>query len=239
MKRPHLMRLAALLILAVPAPALAQDAAREPPAAQPETSEPIVVTGDRASAGLVVDLERIAQRCIACRRALQRLRAAARRNSTAAVRDPDAETDARSRGSDEWLFAATRPRNAMARDQVADAHGGHRQRDEFGSEVGLGMAAGADDHRNSLRTQEAASRRAGQAVDRVEAGGEAERFTANLLAYVEPIVERIRQERRADAVFERRDPAARGQRLADITDAVIAELDRNHRGVDLLQEEHR
>jgi hypothetical protein len=232
MKRLH-MPLAGLLL--VGAGALAQPAAQGPAPAEPVPSEPIVVTGDRASAGLVVDLERVAQRCIACRRALQRLRTAARRNATAAVRDPSADTDNRPpRQQDEWLFAATRPRNAIARDPAADARGGHQQRDEFGSEVGLGAAAGADDHRNSLRTQEAASRRAGRAIDRVEAGNEAEVFTRNLLAYVGPIAERLRQERGAGDVFERRDPEARGRGFADITDAVIAELDRNHRDVDLL-----
>ena len=29
---------------------------------------------------------------------------------------------------------------------------GHQQRDEFGSEAGLGLAVGADDHRRSPRT---------------------------------------------------------------------------------------
>ncbi len=68
---------AAAAMLLAAAPAAAQESASEDPA--------IVVTGERPT-HLVLDVERIARRCIACRRALDRLRAVARRQQAPTAR---------------------------------------------------------------------------------------------------------------------------------------------------------
>ena len=241
MKHPPILRAAALLALFASSAAPAQQP--EPPSPE-DGAEPIVVTGERPVPGLVVDVARVAQRCIACRRALRQLRAEANRNRMAAMRDPSDEGGAGPGRRDEWLFSATRERNAIVRDPIVEnrlppsegGSGGHQRREEFGSEVGLGFAVGADDHRNSLRTQEDASRRASRAIDRAEAGNGGNRFTENLLRAIGPIVERHRQERRAEAVYGAGDPAIAGRTFPDITDAVIEELDRDHRNLDLLDD---
>jgi len=245
MKHRHMLRAAALLALCAATAAPAQQAAPPPPPPE-DSGEPIVVTGEREIPGLVVDVARVAQRCIACRRAIRRLQAAANRNRMAPVRGPSDEAGAGPGRRDEWLFSATRERNAIVRDPnienrlpPSEAAGGGQRRDEFGSEVGLGFAVAADDHRASLRTQEDASRRAGRALDRADAADGGNRFTANLLRAIEPIVERHRQERRAETVYGAGDPAIAGRTFPDITDAVIEELDRNHRNLDLLDESGR
>jgi hypothetical protein len=239
----HMLRAAALLMLCTSAAANAQQAAPPPP---DEGAEPIVVTGERPVPGLVVDVARVAQRCIACRRALRQLRAQANRNRMAPMLDSSDEAGGGGQNRrEEWLFSATRERNAIVRDPAIENRlppaegGGQQRRDEFGTEVGLGFAVAADDHRNSLRTQEDSSRRASRAIDRAEAGNGGARFTENLLRAIEPIVERHRQERRAEAVYGAGDPAIAGRRFPDITDAVIEELDRNHRNLNLLDDDAR
>ncbi|HEX8191673.1 MAG TPA: hypothetical protein VF552_02125 [Allosphingosinicella sp.] len=190
--------LIAALLLAAPAAASQSQSA---PAAEPDTT--IVVTGERAT-GLVVDLERIARRCIACRRALAQLRANAARHAPPAARrfDPG-ETDPEAAGA-QWGRGIT------------------------------ALEVAADDRRRSLRSGEEANLRAARALNRAEASDGGARFTANLLALVDPIVERIRLERGAEAVYAPRDPAARGRPFPDITGAVIDALDRDHRAADLL-----
>lgn len=212
MKVRDLHRTLALLVLCAGAPALSHQA-EEPPrareadqAAQVPAAPPIVVTGERIAPALVVDIERIAERCIACRRAVRRLRAAAadsRRGPALSLADPD--------------FGE----RTSERDSATDY---------------MGVVGGI--RRRSIATQQTASRRAAAALDRVEAARGADIMVRNLMLYVEPIVERHRLERGSEAVFARGDPDARGRNFPDITDAVIAELDRDHRDVDLLDEAH-
>jgi hypothetical protein len=211
MKLRHLRRAAAFLVLCSAPPTLSHRAAPSPAAEEadaaaqlPAESPAIIVTGERVAPALVVDVERIAARCIACRRAIQRLRAAAAGGRAGPSRGP-ADPD-RGAQSSEW---------------------------DSGTDY-MGVAAGI--RRRSIATQQAAGRRAANALDRADAARAAESMVRNLRRYVEPIVERHRLERRAEAVLARGDPDARDRGFPDITDAVIEELDRDHGDVDLLED---
>jgi hypothetical protein len=84
---------------------------------------------------------------------------------------------------------------------------------------------------NAARQAEEARARGGRLLN---VTSNSDRFLRNLMRYVEPIVERHRLERRAEAVYSPDRPEVRGRNFPDITDAVIQELDSNYSAVDLL-----
>ncbi|HZF93925.1 MAG TPA: hypothetical protein VEZ20_03530 [Allosphingosinicella sp.] len=120
MTRAQFRNFVAASLLAAGASALAPqaDPAPPPPASAPATPDPagdpaIVVTGERPT-DLVVDVERIARRCAACRRALERLRADAARNQVASART---RVD-----SDEPLHGNHWGRGVTQKEAAADMH---------------------------------------------------------------------------------------------------------------------
>ncbi len=93
------------------------------------------------------------------------------------------------------------------------------------------MAFAMEVHRNAVRDMGERRARAGRTLN---LQSESDQFLRNLMRYVEPILERHRLERRAEAVFAADLPEIQGRNFPNITDAVIRELDENHSTVDLL-----
>jgi hypothetical protein len=217
----HFRSAAALLLAGLAAPAIAQEPAPATPPVQaappaeaapapaqpPAAGEEITVTGVRP---LIVDVEEVARRCAACRRALARLQAAAAPSTGRAVRPP--AIDPESRGSPDLGF--NRPMDT----QSAGARGMMRY-----SEV---QTRARITSRRTMSRPPAASEAQVHAM--------ADRYLQNLMSYVGPIVDRELQARRAPAAFAADDPLARGVSGTDITDAVIEHLDRDHGDADLL-----
>lgn len=216
----HARPVAALFLLSLAAAATAQAPAAQPappaPAANaagpaqatpPSAGEEIVVTGVLP---LVVDIEEVAQRCAACRRALARLQGAATAAATPATRRrPAPEALGESRAQPNLGF--NRPMDTT----TASARG---------------MMAYTETHTRAAIT----SRRTLDRPRQPDLEAMADRYFQNLLSYVGPIVDREIQARRAPAAYAADDPATRGLSTTDITDAVIEHLDRDHPGVDLL-----
>jgi hypothetical protein len=211
-------RIGAALLLGLAAPGLAQPPAQSPeaaPTAAPAAEEPaaapsdqIVVTG---TLPLVVNLEQVALRCIACRNALARLQAAAatRRQGDGprAVEEVGPSTDGR-----------MRPRPVIGvRPAVDTSHAG----------------AGGMIRYTEQETRARITARDGQ-PSQPAVRLQADRFNENLMRLVGPIVDRLIVERRAPAAYASEDPALRGVAATDVTQVVIAALDRDHSTVDLL-----
>jgi hypothetical protein len=203
----------ALFLLCLSAPALAQEPAQpaSPAAEQPDVapSEQIVVTG---TLPLVVDLEQVALRCVACRRALGRLQAAAagpRRQGDAprAVEEVGPTPDGR-----------LRPRPVIGMRPAVDT--------SFASAAGM-IRYTEQETRAGITARDGQPR---QPAVRVQAN----RFEANLMRLIGPIIDRQIVERRAPAAYAAADPAVQGLATTDITQIVIAALDRDHANADLL-----
>jgi hypothetical protein len=198
----------AILALFIAGPAFAQPSAAEPvqPAAEP--SDTITVTG---TLPLVVDLEQVALRCIACRNALGRLQAnaATRRQGDGprAVEEVGPSTDFR-----------LRPRPVIGARPAVDT--------STASAAGM-MRYTEQETRARITARDAQPR---QPAVRLQAN----RFEENLMRLVGPIVDRQIAERHAPAAYAAEDPAVRGVAATDITQAVIAALDRDHADADLL-----
>lgn len=212
------MKMTMKLLMLVPlaaagSPALAQDAAT--PA---QEAEPIIVQGARPGTGLVVDIERIALNCAACRQALADLR-----TSNASVR-------ARVRSNNNEICREAEDLGRRQERMIAqdpNAYNSYVKLGEVGGETPLSarQRSTAARQRVAARDSAAATRPTAQA---------SVRYLQNVMQLVNPILERLRQERQVAGVYAPQSAEARGRDFADITDLVIAELDRDHRGADLL-----
>ena len=183
-----------------PAPAPAQAVTATPPAPESE----IVVTGVRP---LVVDIEKVARGCVACRRALARLEVAAAPRRTRDGGAPRSLDDGPVRAPDLGFNPPVNTSTASARGMIAYSE---------------------------VQTRARITSRAELERPRPDAAAMAERYLQNLMTYVGPIIDREIQARGAPAAYASEDPAVRNVTATDISDAVIEHLDRDHSEADLL-----
>lgn len=207
---------AALILLPLAAAAAAQEpaplpVASAPPAAeQPPTAAPeILVTGVRP---LVVNIEEVARRCVACRRAVARLQASLAPRGRGGAPESVDEVSARPPVIGQRSPVNTSSASAAGMMQYSEAMTGARI-------TSRGAMARRQPH---------------PATERANARAAADRYLQNLMTYIGPIVDRELQARRAPAAYAADDPVARGIEGTDITNAVIEQMDRDHRDADLL-----
>lgn len=193
---------AVLVLLASTAPAAAQEAS--PPAPPPAADSEIVVTGVRP---LVVDIEKVARGCVACRRALARLEVAAAPRRTRDGGAPRSLDDGPVRAPDLGLAPPVNTSSASARGMIAYSE---------------------------VQTRARITSRAEIERPRPDASAMADRYLQNLMTYIGPIIDREIQARGAPAAYASEDPAVRNVTATDISDAVIEQLDRDHADADLL-----
>jgi hypothetical protein len=208
------------LLVLIPVSLMGSGAALAQGAAAPAAQEPqtIVVEGARPGTGLVVDVERIALNCAACRRALAALQA-----SSAGAR-------ARIRSNNSAMCTESENAGQVASrmaDRDRGTYNSYVELDKVGGDSPLAVRGRATANRQRVIARDSAA--ATQPVARASAG-----YLQNLMRLVNPIVARHRQERKVAGVYAPQSPEARGRNFADITDLVISELDRDHRAADLL-----
>jgi hypothetical protein len=207
------------LLVLIPVSLLGSGAALAQGAAAPAAQEPqtIVVEGARPGTGLVVDVERIALNCAACRRALAALQASSA-GARARIRSNNSAMCTESENAGQVT------RRMMERDP---SYNSYVKLGEVGGETPLTVRQRSLANRQRVMARDSAA--ATQPVARASAG-----YLQNLMRLVNPIVARHRQERKVAGVYAPQSVEARGRNFADITDLVISELDRDHRAADLL-----
>jgi hypothetical protein len=207
------------LLVLIPVSLMGSGAALAQGAATPAAQEPqtIVVEGARAGTGLVVDVERIALNCAACRRALAVLQASSA-GARARIRSNNSAmcTESENAGQVAGRMAGRDP-----------AYDSYVELDRGGGDSPLSSRRRATANRQRVIARDSAA--ATQPVARASVG-----YLQNLMRLVNPIVARHRQERKVAGVYAPQSAEARGRNFADITDLVIGELDRDHRAADLL-----
>jgi hypothetical protein len=207
------------LLVLIPVSLLGSGAALAQGAAAPAAQEPqtIVVEGARPGTGLVVDVERIALNCAACRRALAALQASSA-GARARIRSNNSAVCTESENAGQVT------RRMMERDP---SYNSYVKLGEVGGETPLTVRQRSLANRQRVMARDSAA--ATQPVARASAG-----YLQNLMRLVNPIIARHRQERKVAGVYAPQSAEARGRNFADITDLVISELDRDHRAADLL-----
>lgn len=187
----------------------------QPPAtpAPPSPDDTITVTGQRPipGTGLVVNLDRVATSCIACRRALERLRREATRTRQR-IRLEEDDIAA--------ISTVARAPNFPPGLTVSYTPGGPFQvlaetRQRSANDMAIHARRALANHTRPVVTASAL-------------------YMRNLMRLVTPILERIGAERRAAYIYRVGDPRAR-RSFPSITDLVIRELDRTAPDVDLLE----
>lgn len=213
--------IAALALLAQDVPLSAPGTAASTPTGTPASDDPeqqdIYVYG-RGDSAVIVDIERIAVSCLACRRALDELRDD---GGSARRRAPPNRLNSTSQGlgdarTYEQDFTGEGPLGAAPSASIR-THGG----------IGGASAIG------SMQRRAWAARRRQQQRDSAAYRGVGSAYLQNLMRYLAPIIERQRTARQVASVY-RPDQAPRGRDFPDITDDVLRELDREHPAVDLL-----
>lgn len=218
MTHSALARVIALGLAAVALPVLAQEApsASGAEAAVPASDGPdaqdIYVYG-RSGTGIVVDVERIAVSCVACRRALDALRedgGSSRRRASPGQLNSVAEDNS-------LIGVGGGPLSNYRVSRTINTHSGIGGASSIGS---MQRRAWAGRQRQQQRGS-AAYRSVGSA------------YLQNLMRYLAPIIERHRAARQVETVY-RPDQAPRRRNFPDVTDEILQEFDREHSAVDLL-----